>query len=56
VISVNSEVEFQTKSDLFVIGGSTTHSVVEELRSGPEPELETVETLDHLHKIDLDVP
>jgi hypothetical protein len=56
VISVNSEVEFQTKSDLFVIGGSTTHSVVEELRSAPEPELETVGTLDHLHKIDLDIP
>jgi hypothetical protein len=56
VISVNSEVEFQTKSDLFVIGGSTTHSVVEELRSAPEPELETVDSSDHLHKIDHEVP
>ena len=36
--------------------GSTTHSVVEELISVPEPELETVGPLDHLHKIDHDVP
>ena len=40
----------------YEIVDSTTHSVVEELRSAPGPELETVETLDHLHKIDLEVP
>ena len=53
VISVNAEVEFQIKSDLFVIGGSTTHSVVEELRSAPESELETAGSSDHLHKLTL---
>ena len=36
--------------------GSTSHSVVEVLRSAPEPELETVDPLDHLHKIDREVP
>ena len=38
--------------------GSTSHSVVEVLRSAPEPELETetVDPLDHLHKIDHEVP
>ena len=35
---------------------STSHSVVEVLRSAPEPELETVDPLDHLHKIDHEVP
>ena len=30
---------------------SASHSVVEVLRSAPEPELETVGPLDHLHKI-----
>ena len=53
VISVNPQFEFQIKSDLFVIGGSTTHSVVEELRSAPESELETAGSSDHLHKLTL---
>ena len=35
---------------------SASHSVVEVLRSAPEPELETVDPLDHLHKIDREVP
>ena len=35
---------------------SASHSVVEVLRSAPEPELETVDPLDHLHKIDHEVP
>ena len=35
---------------------STSHSVVEVLRSTPEPELETVDLLDHLRKIDHEVP
>ena len=30
---------------------STERSVVEELRSAPESQLETVDPLDHLHKI-----
>ena len=34
---------------------STSHSVVEVQRSVPEPELETVDPLDHLHKIDHEV-
>ena len=35
---------------------SASHSVVEVLRSAPEPELETVDPLDHLHKIGHEVP
>ena len=35
---------------------SASHSVDEVLRSAPEPQLETVDPLDHLHKIDPEVP
>ena len=35
---------------------SASHSVVGVLRSAPEPELETVDSSDHLHKIDHEVP
>ena len=35
---------------------SVSHSVAEVPRSAPEPELETVDQLDHLHKIDHEVP
>ena len=37
-----------------VSGGvdSASHSAVEVLRSAPEPELETVDSLDHLRKIE----
>ena len=36
--------------------GSASHSVVGVLISAPEPELETVDSSDHLHKIDREVP
>ena len=35
---------------------SASHSAVEVLRSAPEPELETVDPMDHLHKLDHEVP
>ena len=35
---------------------SALHSVVEVLRSAPGPELETADPLDHLHRIDHEVP
>ena len=41
-----------------VSGGvdSASRSVVEELRSAPESELETADPLDHLHKIGQGIP
>ena len=37
-------------------GSGASHSVVGELRSAPESELETADPLDHLHKIGHEVP
>ena len=35
---------------------SASRSVVEELRSAPESELETADSCDHLHKIGQEIP
>ena len=47
-------VDVGTEIDCGVVD-STTHSVVEELRSVPEPGFGTVDTMGHCRKIVLDV-